>query len=190
MKNSIFFKYVVPFFQWYLLLIGATIAIDYFFHRYHLEIIGRYMGFVGTITILVSFIYSLRKRQIIKTGAPKQMLQLHEYLSWSGAVMIMVHAGIHFNAVLPWLALFMLLISVATGRIGKFILKKANETLKEKKQELIKNGISSTEAEDKLFYDSIFVDMMKKWRSVHLPITLILALLSLTHIITIVMYSK
>ena len=104
--------------------------------------------------------------------------------------MVLVHAGIHFNAVLPWLAILMLLIAVASGLIGKFILKKANETLKEKKQELINKGISKEDADNQLFFDSVVVDLMKKWRAVHLPITLILGILALIHIITIVMFSK
>lgn len=190
MKNSIFAKYVLPFLQWYLLLIIATIIIDYFLHRNQLVWVGRYLGYAGTFTILISFVYSLRKRKIIETGNPKKLLLLHEYLSWAGAVMILVHAGIHFNALFPWLAVLMLLVTVATGLIGKFILKKANETLKEKKQQLLTSGITMEEADKKLFFDSIIVDMMKKWRSVHLPITLILGILSLIHIITIVMFSK
>ncbi len=190
MKNSIFTKYVLPFFQWYALLIVTAIVIDYFLHRYQLISVGRYLGYLGTFIIIISFVYSLRKRQIIKSGTPKQLLALHEYLSWAGAVMILVHAGIHFNALLPWLAILMLLISVASGLIGKFILKKANETLKEKKQELIKKGISKEEADNQLFFDSVVVDLMKKWRTVHLPVTLVLGILSLIHIFTIVMFSK
>ena len=44
---------------------------------------------------------------------------------------------------------------------------------------------SKEDADKKLFFDSITVDLMKKWRVVHLPITLILGLLSLMHIITV-----
>lgn len=104
--------------------------------------------------------------------------------------MLLVHAGIHFNAILPWLAILMLLIAVASGLVGKFLLKKSNETLKIKMQELIKSGLSKEDADKELFFDSITVDLMKKWRVVHLPITLILGLLSLMHIITIIMFGK
>jgi hypothetical protein len=190
MNKSILSKYVFPFFQWYALLIIIAIIIDYFLHRFELVSVGRYLGYVGTFTVMISFIYSLRKRQIIKSGSPKQLLLLHEYLAWAGSVMILVHAGIHFNAVLPWLAILMLLVAVATGLIGKFILKKANETLKGKKQELINKGLSKEDADDRLFFDTVVVDTMKRWRAVHLPITLVLGILALIHIVTIVMFSK
>lgn len=190
MKKPLFVKYVLPFFQWYSLMIFIAITIDYFLHRFHLVSIGRYLGFVGTFIIITSFVYSLRKRKIIQSGSPKQLLALHEYLAWIGSIMLLVHAGIHFNALLPWLAILMLLIAVASGLIGKFLLKKANESLKEKKIALINSGVSNKNADKKLFFDSIAVDLMKKWRIIHLPITLILGILSLMHIITIIIFSK
>jgi len=171
-------------------MIVLAIVIDYFLHRYQMVSVGRYLGFIGTFIILISFVYSLRKRKIIQSGSPKKLLVLHEYLAWIGSIMLLVHAGIHFNALLPWIAILALMISVASGLVGKFLLKKANETLKEKRQALLNSGISKDEADKKLFFDSITVDLMKKWRVVHLPITLILAILALMHIITIVMFSK
>lgn len=190
MKRPIFVRYVLPFIQWYALMILFAIAIDYFLHRYQLVSVGRYLGFAGTFIIIISFVYSLRKRKIIDYGSPKKLLTLHEYLAWIGSIMLLVHAGIHFNALIPWLAILMLLIAVASGLVGKFLLKKANESLKEKRLHLIKSGISNEEADGKLFFDSLTVDLMKKWRVVHLPITLILAILALMHIITIVIFVK
>lgn len=189
MKKSIFSLYVIPFLQWYAVMILMAIIIDYFLHRWHFENVGLFCGYAGTTLIVFSFGYSLRKRKIIKKGSPKQLLHVHEYMAWSGSVLILVHAGIHFNAVLPWLAIFMMLIAVASGLTGKFLLKNAAETLKQKKQELMNGGMTKEQAEHKLFFDGITVDMMKKWRVVHLPITLLLLILVLMHIITIVMFS-
>lgn len=190
MKKPLMVKYFLPFMQWYALMIFIAIGIDFILHQFDLVFIGRYLGTAGTIVILVSFIYSLRKRKIIKSGSPKQLLLLHEYLAWAGSIMLLVHAGIHFNAWLPWLAIVMLLISVGSGLVGKFLLKRANETLKERRAGLIRTGISKEEVDKKLFFDSITVDLMKKWRVVHLPITLLLGLLALLHILSIIMFSK
>ncbi len=190
MKTPVLLKYVLPFFQWYALMIFLTLVIDYFLHRFNLIFVGRYFGLIGTLVIIISFVYSLRKRKIIETGSPKKLLELHEYLSWAGSILLLVHAGIHFNAVFPWLAIAMLLIAVASGLIGKFLLKKSNELLKERRQELMGLGLTNNDADKKLFFDSITVDLMKNWRVVHLPITLLLGILSLMHIITIVMFAK
>lgn len=190
MKRPLIIRYVLPFLQWYTLMIFLAIAIDYLFHRFQLVAIGRYLGFAGTFVIILSFVYSLRKRKIIRTGSPKKLLLLHEYLAWIGSVMILVHAGIHFNAVLPWLAVLALLVAVASGLVGKFLLKKANDTLKVKMKSLIESGLTKEDANKKLFWDATTVDLMKKWRVVHLPITLLLGLLSLLHIITVIMFSR
>ena len=190
MKQPLLVKYVLPFIQWYALMVFLALAIDYFLHRFELVFVGRQLGLIGTLVIVFSFVYSLRKRKIITSGSPKKLLLLHEYMAWAGSVMLLVHAGIHFNAVLPWLAILMLLIAVASGLVGKFLLKRANETLKERKQDLLLSGMSKDEADKKLFFDSITVDLMKKWRMVHLPITIVLGLLSLMHIVAVLMFSK
>jgi len=189
MKRPLFVRYVLPFLQWYALMIFIAIAIDYFFHRFHLVSVGRYLGITGTVVIVISFVYSLRKRKIITSGSPKELLLLHEYLAWIGSIMLLVHAGIHFNAILPWLAVLMLMIAVASGLVGKFLLKKAGETLKEKKLALVSSGLSGLDADRKLFFDSLTLDLMKKWRVVHLPITLLSGLLALLHIVTVVMFT-
>ena len=49
--------------------IAATIVLDYALHRAGLVWIGRYLGPVGTGLIVVSFVYSLRKRRNRSTSA-------------------------------------------------------------------------------------------------------------------------
>lgn len=190
MERSIFGKYALPFMQWFALMVLITIAIDYLLHRMQLVIVGRYLGYAGTLVIVVSFVYSLRKRKIIRKGSPKQLLTLHEYMAWTGSIMILVHAGIHFNALLPWLAVLMLVVAVASGLVGKFLLKNASQAYKERLQQLLKTGLDKKEAERKLFFDSITVDLMKKWRVVHLPITLVLLILVILHILSVLMFAK
>jgi hypothetical protein len=189
-KKSLLIRYFLPFLQWFGLMVFIAIAIDYALHRAQLVSVGRYLGYIGTFLILASFVYSLRKRKIIQQGSPKTLLALHEYMSWAGSILILVHAGIHFNALLPWLAVLMLLIAVASGLVGKFLLKRAAEALKEKKKELTDKGISAKDAETMLHFDSITVDAMKKWRVVHLPITVILGILSLLHIVSVILFWK
>jgi hypothetical protein len=170
-------------------MILITIVIDFILHYYHLVYVGRYLGIIGTCVILVSFVYSLRKRKIIQSGSPNDFLKLHEYSAWIGSILILVHAGIHFNALLPWLAILMLLINVASGLVGKFLLKNANLSLSASRQELIASGMTLEEADKNLFFDTIMVDAMRKWRVIHLPIAFTLGILTLLHIRTILIFS-
>jgi len=82
-----------------------------------------------------------------------------------------------------------LLINVASGLVGKFLLKHASSSLSASRQDFIASGMSIEEAERKLFIDTLTVDAMKKWRVVHLPIAFTLGILSLIHIITILIFS-
>lgn len=189
-RQSLVTRYFLPFLQWFGLMVIFAIAIDYVLHRANLVFVGRYLGYIGTLAILISFVYSLRKRKIIESGSPKNLLRLHEYLSWGGSILIIVHAGIHFNALLPWLAVLFLLIAVASGLIGKFVLKRAADALKEKQKKLLDTGMSSMEVDQQLHFDALTVDAMKKWRVVHMPITLLLGILSLIHIITVLIFRK
>jgi cytochrome b561 len=189
MKLSILVKQVLPFFFLYSMMIIITIIIDYLLHYFELVFIGRYLGLIGTCLIVLSFVYSLRKRKIIQSGSPKELLKMHEYLAWIGSVLILVHAGVHFNSILPWLAVLMLLINVASGLVGKFLIKSASTSLSSERQELLNAGISLAEAEKKLFFDIITVKAMKKWRVVHLPIAYTLGILSLLHIVTVLIFS-
>jgi hypothetical protein len=190
MKRSILIKDVLPFVIWYSLMILITIAIDYFLHYFKLVNVGLYLGYIGTFLIILSFIYSLRKRLYISTGSAKQYLRFHEYMAWAGSVMILVHAGIHFNAQLAWLAVVMLLINVASGLVGKFLLKTAADSLTASRLALEEIGISKEETDKKLFFDAIMVNAMRKWREIHLPISLMFGILSLLHIITVFMFKK
>ena len=77
-NRSFFFKFNLPFLQWHLLMIITAIGIDYFLRRLIWVDVIRYLGFTGTLAIIVSLYYSLRKRRIIKTGSPRQLLLPHE----------------------------------------------------------------------------------------------------------------
>lgn len=190
MGKSVFAKYIIPFLQWFGFMIVIAIIIDFILHRLNLLNFGYWLSYPGTLLIILSFLYSLRKRKIIESGSPKKLLSLHEYLAWAGSILILVHAGIHFNAILPWLGIFMMLITVGSGLTGKYLLKKATETLKTKRKYLIDSGMTQEDSEKQLFFDSITVDLMKKWRVVHIPITILYAILALLHIMTIIMFIK
>ena len=188
MERSLFRRDVIPFFSMFTLLILITIIVDFLLHQFKLVWIGRYLGILGTLTIIFSFLYSLRKRKIIQFGSPKILLNFHEFSAWLGSLMILVHGGIHFNAILPWLAIIAMLVSVISGLTGKFLLKKSQRRLSSKKQYFMQSGMSEEEVEKTLFWDAVTLDIMKKWRVVHFPITLVFFALSLIHIVSIFLF--
>lgn len=190
MSNSVAVKYVLPFLQWFGLMVVIAITTDFILHKINLLYTGYYLGYPGVLLIMISFIYSFRKRKIIKNPAPKKLLILHEYLAWAGSILILIHAGIHFNSLLPWFGIIMMLVSVISGLTGKFLLKKSTDALKDKRIKLIQSGFNDSEADKELFFDSITVELMRKWRVIHIPITVLFTILALMHIISVIIFSK
>jgi len=173
MNRSIIRKEVLPFVLMFGSLIVATAITDALLHAYGLYWIGRYLGIPGTILILLSFFYSMRKRKLIHSGNPKTLLQLHEVLTWVGALMILVHAGVHVYAILPWLALLAMLVTLASGMTGQYLLGRSRRQLSEKREFHTRHGDSAAEVDREVFWDAVTVDVMKQWRTVHFPITLL-----------------
>ena len=188
MDRSLISKEVIPFLLMFGTLILATIVGDALLHYFDLVWIGRYLGIPGTVLILLSLFYSMRKRKMVSFGKPKTLLKLHETLAWLGALMILVHAGIHVYAILPWLALVAMLVNVLSGMTGKFLLDRSRRFLAEKKAAYANQGLPEDEVEKRLFWDATTFELMKKWRAVHLPITLAFAVLGLTHIFSILLF--
>lgn len=188
MDRSLIRKEVIPFLKIFGSLIVATIITDAMLHQFDLVWIGRWLGIPGTILILLSFLYSMRKRKKISFGKPKTLLALHETLTWIGALMILVHAGIHIYTILPWLALVAMLVNVISGMTGKYLLDRSRRFIAEKRESYSQQGLSEEAIEKQLFWDATTFDLMKKWRAVHLPITLAFAVLGIAHILSIFLF--
>ena len=179
---------VLPFAAWLAALIGATVLLDAVLHHFTVVWVGRYLGIPGVLLILASFGYSLRKRKLIHRGNPVQLLRRHEYLAWCGSLLVLVHAGVHFNAWLPWLATAAMLVNVVSGLTGKFLLERARKRLGASRKRLTEEGISATEQEAVLHFDALTFDIVKRWRAVHFPITLAFGLLALAHLVAIALF--
>ena len=187
-RARLFTREVIPFFLQLALLGLAALATDALLHWLNAVWIGRYLGIAGVLLIIGSFGYSLRKRKLITIGKPATLLRLHEGMAWAGSLLILVHAGIHFNAILAWLAVWAMLVNIASGLTGKFLLQRARKRLEETTQRLRAQGLSSAEREDRLYWDSLTFDAVKQWRTVHYPITLAFAVLALAHVVSIFLF--
>lgn len=188
MQARLLRREVLPFVLAFVALVIAALLIDAVLHVLNAVWIGRYLGIAGTLLILGSFRYSLRKRKLIRSGQPMQLLRLHEYLAWLGSLLILVHAGIHFNAILGWLAIGAMLVNIGSGLTGKYLLERSRRRLDEARQRLRQQGLSADELEDRMYWDSLTFDVVKKWRLVHFPITLAFGVLALGHIVAVFLF--
>ena len=169
-------------------LVAASLLIDVLLHLLNAVWVGRYLGIPGMLLILGSFGYSLRKRKLLRSGKPAQLLRLHERMAWLGSLLVLVHAGIHFHAILGWLATVAMLINVGSGLTGKYLLQRSRRILEERSQHMRQHGLSAHEREDRLYWDTQTFDVVKQWREVHYPITLAFAVLATAHILAVFLF--
>ena len=188
MRPKLLTREVIPFMLWFAALALVTLLLDGMLHFLNLVWIGRYLGIAGTLLILFSFRYSLRKRKIITTGNPVTLLRLHEYLAWLGSLLILVHAGIHFNSILGWLAVGAMLVTIGSGLAGKFLLERARQRMLEARQTMLRQGVAQAELEERVYLDTLTFDALKQWRAVHFPITLAFAVLALAHMLAVFLF--
>ncbi len=185
MWKSVLIQRTLPLTISYLLLIIAGISLDYLLHIGNLVWVGRYLGIVGTIFLASSFSYSARKKKVIKGGALKFFLKIHCNTGWIGTLMIFVHSGIHFNAILPWMATVLMMVVTASGHVGQYLLKKVTEEVKIKKKEHGINASIDDEPDQQHYWDTMTVKTLEKWRTVHMPMVSILLALTTIHILSI-----
>jgi len=187
-RKSLLSRQIIPFYLSLALLGSVALALDALLHLLDAVWIGRYLGIPGVLLIMASSGYSLRKRKLITSGNPASLLRWHERLAWAGSLLILVHAGIHFNALLAWLAVWAMLINVASGLTGKFLLDRSRRRLEEARQHMRRRGLSDEQLAERTYWDSLTFDTVKQWRSVHFPITLAFAVLALAHIVAVFLF--
>ena len=188
MTTSLWRQHILPFCLLLGLLAVATLAGDYLLHRLNLVWVGRYLSIPGIVLIIISLIYSLRKRKIITAGNPKTLLTFHEFTAWLGSLLVLIHAGIHFNAILPWLATVAISVNVVSGLVGKLLLDQSRRHVQGERENLQLRGFSRFKVEQALFWDAVTLDAMTKWRKVHIPIFIVFVILALGHIISIFLF--
>lgn len=190
MWQSLLIRKAFPLTVSYLFLIAVSIALDYLLHQFRLELTGRYLGVAGTLFFFFSFIYSARKKKIIPRGPVKQFLQLHCNAGWISTLLIMVHSGIHFNALLPWTATSLMMIVTASGHVGQHLVRKFRNEAKLKKQQFGIDNPPDDALDHQLFWDSVTVKALDRWRTVHMPLVVFLAVLTLAHVASILVFSN
>jgi len=188
MTGSLISREVLPFVLALAALAAAALLIDLGLHLADAVWIGRYLGIPGTALILLSLRYSLRKRKLITTGDLVSLLHRHEWMAWAGSLLVLVHAGIHFSAILAWLAVWAMLINVASGLTGKYLLARSRRRMEASRQQFRDAGLSAGAVEERLYWDSLTFDVIKQWRVVHFPITLAFAVLATAHILSVFLF--
>lgn len=79
-------------------------------------------------------------------------------------------------------------INVISGLVGRLLLDRSRGHLMRERKQLQESGLSTEEIEHEIFWDTVMVKAMQKWRTVHIPIFILFAVLAFGHIISIFIF--
>jgi len=143
---------------------------------------GHLAGWVGLGVIVLVFGYSFRKRSAPERRWPKGWLRVHTIAGVVGPVLILVHAGNHFHALVPILAMLALGLVVLSGITGQAIHYLILRTLQGRRRELAQQGLSKDEINARLHAMAAQEKAFRFWQYLHAPVTVTFLVLVLLHI--------
>lgn len=144
---------------------------------------GHVVGWIGTAVTLLVFMHSLKKRHGLKLGTPKLWLRVHLVAGVVGPLLILVHSGAHFHAIVPALAMGAMAVVVISGIVGQAIHLLALRTLSQQRRQFIQEGLSHDVIEARLDELASEEELFRRWRTIHVPLTITFAVLAGVHVL-------
>src|SRR3546814_19307038 len=75
-------------------------------------------------------------------------------------------------------------VNITSGLTGKYLVQRSKRWMKQAKTELRDEGLADSEIEQQLFWNSLAAGLVRKWRTIHLPIALAFAVLATAPILS------
>src|SRR3546814_8810204 len=86
--------------------------------------------------------------------------------------------------VLAWLAVAAMAMNITSGLTGKYLVQRSQRWMKQAKTVLHDEGLADSEIEQQLFWNSMAAGLVRKWRTIHLPIAVGLTGIAIAHILS------
>jgi hypothetical protein len=116
----------------------VVLSFRFFLHSapdYAASLEGSAMGTGGAILMIVPLAYSVAKRVFGVRGTRlRLMLEVHIFSALAGAIFAVVHTGHKFDNPLGVLLTAVMLVVVASGFVGRYLLRHCSRALGEKRQ--------------------------------------------------------
>jgi len=142
------------------------------------------LGNGGSLLVFVSVVaYMARKKYKWIPGKMKDWLDVHQWLSVLGVVMVGVHTGAHFQAIGPSVAFFLTVACLVSGFIGRVIYVRAQKDLKARKVELQQQSSSPEDMEDALAMATAAAGTLARWKATHRPLSVALGVALVWHVV-------
>lgn len=144
---------------------------------------GHVVGWVGLAVIMLVFVYSLKKRYGLKLGTPRGWLRVHVVAGVLGPLLILVHSGTHFHALVPLVTMGIMAIVVISGIVGQAIHVLALRTLNQQRRRFIEEGLTPDVVDERLDELASQEELFRWWRAIHAPLTITFVVLVALHVL-------
>lgn len=143
---------------------------------------GHITGWVGVFLMSLVFVYSYKKRKGPKPGWPKGWFRVHMVTGVVGPLLILVHSGAHFHALVPVLAMLAMGLVVISGIAGQAIHYLALRRLNDQRRNLMHQGLSQEDIDTRLYDMVAREETFRVWQYIHGPLTLTFLALTVLHV--------
>ena len=150
---------------------------------------GHLTGWIGLGIILLVFVYPIKKRRAPERQWPKHWFLVHMVAGVAGPVVVLIHAGAHFHALVPVLTLILLAAVTVSGIVGQSVHYLALRTLHEHERRLREQGLADTEIESRLHSEAAREGAFRVWQVFHAPLTIAFVVLLSFHILGAVYFA-
>lgn len=174
------------------LLIGITVSASYLIeeklHHFAGSLLGHSIGILGSVFILIIFLYPVRKYFMPWGGPMKEWLNWHMFFGITGPLLIIIHGAFHFHALVALFASLLMVVNVMSGLVGRYLYIDARKALQQKEENLRQQGVPENELEERLLLEATSVELMGNWRLIHYPISALFLGLMIFHIISVLYF--
>ncbi|MCW2278626.1 hypothetical protein [Heliophilum fasciatum] len=147
-----------------------------------------FSGWLGTVMVLASLGYSVKKLWKPLPGKLGTWLDLHMVLSMAGNFFVCLHVGGRSFALVPWLTFVFFLVVMLSGLVGYYLHFYSKRKIAQERKELKEEGLAPAEQEEALAWLITGEQILAGWRKVHIPLNITLGLLLLLHIVSALYY--
>ena len=140
------------------------------------------VGWIGLGFIGLAFVYPLKRWWHPNQVWPKRWFQVHLVCGLFGPLFIFVHAGAHFHAWVPILALVAMVLVVMSGIVGQALHHWAFQRLYDGRHQMAFEGMEREIIEARLHDLALQEKSLRWWKCLHGPLTVSFVSLVLLHI--------
>jgi hypothetical protein len=143
---------------------------------------GRVVGWFGLAVILLVFVYPYRKRHAPERHWPRGWFRIHMGAGIIGPLLIFLHSGAHYHALVPVLAMSTMVIVALSGVVGQAVHAYVLRTLHDERRKLQQSGLRDPDIETRLHGMASQEEAFRLWQAIHAPMTVMFVVLTLLHV--------